>query len=41
MVDRHEVALGHVMDHAWLAHTLGTISEKEMCVGECETGERE
>lgn len=41
MVDRHEEALGLVMDHGWLAHTLGTISENETCVGGCETGERE
>ena len=40
LVDRHEVALGHGMNGAWLAHVLGRVTENEMCVG-CETGEQE
>lgn len=29
LVDRHEVALGHGTDRAWLAYILGTTTENE------------
>ena len=32
LVGRREVALGHGGNRAWLAHTLETIAENEMCV---------